>query len=242
MKAMGTDTAVYARVSTEEQSRSGLGIDAQIAAARQLAAVRGWVVLDEHIYVDEGISGTTPPASRPAMERLLAAAGRGEFANIIIFSLDRLAHRTRSILEFVDTLSGVGVAFYREQAVDTTTAAGRVVLGVLTAFAQFERDLTERTRDALAQKKEQGGRLGRLPFGYALTTDGVQIEEGKAEIVRWIFQQRDAGMSYSRIAAALNAGGTRPPGGKRWYPSGVRSIAVNAVAYAGGDGLPAILW
>jgi site-specific DNA recombinase len=239
----GTNTAIYARVSTEEQSRSGLGVDAQIAACRQLAAVRGWDVSDEHIYIDAGVSGTVSPADRPAMGRLLAAGERGEIANVVVFSLDRLARKTRVILEFVDNLSeeGVGVAFYREQAIDTTTAAGRVVLGVLAAFAQFERDLvSERTRDALAQKKEQGGRLGRLPYGYTATTEGVGIEEGKAEVVRWIFHQRSEGVSYARIATALNEHSAPPPSGKQWYPSGVRSIATNA-AYSGADGLPAIL-
>jgi site-specific DNA recombinase len=245
-KNASTNAAIYARVSTDEQAHSGLGIDAQIAACRQLAAVRGWDVADEHIYVDAGVSGTVSASNRPAMARLLRDAEEGAFGTVVIFSLDRLARKTTYILSFVESLTDgdIGVTFYREQAVDTTTAAGRVVLGVLGAFAQFERDLiSERTRDALEQKRERGWRAGRLPYGYVQDEDfSLFIDEEKAAVVCRIFQGRADGTSYGKLAKALNADGIPAPHGKKWYASGIREIVVNnEAAYRGEDGFPPIL-
>jgi DNA invertase Pin-like site-specific DNA recombinase len=136
------------------------------------------------------------------------------------------------------------VAFHREQAIDTTTAAGRVVLGVLACFAQFERDLiSERTRDALAQKMEQGWRAGRLPYGYVQGDDGgLLIDQGKAGVVRRIFAERATDTSYGKLAQALNADGIAAPHGKKWYASSVREIVLNnEAAYRGKEDFPPIL-
>lgn len=241
-----TNAAIYTRVSTDEQAQSGLGIDAQIAACHQLAAVRGWTVNPEHIYRDDGISGKVKPAQRPAMARLLAAGNAGEFTTVVIFCLDRLARKTTYILEFVEELAeaDLGVAFHREQAIDTTTAAGRVVLGVLACFAQFERDLiSERTRDALGQKRERGWRAGRLPYGYVQGDDhALHLDQAKAAVVRRIFEERAAGTSYGKLAQALNEDGINAPHGKRWYASGVREIVLNnAAAYRGEEDFPPLL-
>lgn len=237
--------AIYARVSTDEQASSGLGVDAQINACRQMAALRGWEVNEEHIFVDAGVSGTLTPERRAQMGRLLAHANEGDFSTVIIFSLDRLARKTTYILDFVETLSesDIAVTFVREQAIDTASAAGRVVMGVLAAFAQFERDLiSERTRDAIAQKQASGWRAGRLPYGYSQGTGGAVIDQGKAQVVQRIFKDRAAGDSYGKIANGLNSDNVAAPHGKRWYASSVREIVINnEAAYRGEDELPAIL-
>lgn len=230
--------AIYARVSTDEQAESGLGVDAQIAAFRQLVEMRGWQIAPAHVFIDAGVSGTTPPDQRPAMARLLAAAADGQIAHVAIYSLDRLARKTRYILEFTEQAAstGLGVAFVREAAVDTTTAAGRVVLSVIAAFAQFERDLiSERTSAALAAKRATGWKPGRLPLGYISGDDGaISVHPANARTARRILAEREAGASYRAIADGLHDDGIAAPYGRRWYASSVRAIYLeNANVYAG---------
>jgi DNA invertase Pin-like site-specific DNA recombinase len=98
-------------------------------------------------------------------------------------------------------------------AVDTTTPAGEAMANVLATFAQFERRLIgQRTREALAQKKAQGVRLGRPR----------QLSEGVRNRIR---HRRSAGATLAAIAEELNR--ERVPtaqGGAQWYPSTVRAV------------------
>jgi resolvase-like protein/recombinase len=99
-------------------------------------------------------------------------------------------------------------------AVDTTTPAGEAMANVLATFAQFERRLiAQRTREALARKREAGVKLGRP-------------RELSTSVVRRIRRERQAGRSYRAIAEALNR--DRIPtahGGKQWWPATVRAVA-----------------
>ncbi len=103
-------------------------------------------------------------------------------------------------------------------AVDTTTPAGEAMANVLATFAQFERRLIgQRTREALAEKRSQGVRLGRPR----------QLPE---EIVERIRTERASGRTLGAIAEALNRDCVpTAQGGVRWWPSTVRAVAGSCI-------------
>ena len=123
--------ALYARVSTLHGQDVGLQLD----ELRQVAGQRGWDLVEE--YVDEGVSGAK--ASRPGLDRLLADAQRGRFDVVLVWKLDRLGRSLQHLLGVLDGLAGWGVGFasVRDAGIDTTTPAGRLMLQILGAFADY---------------------------------------------------------------------------------------------------------
>ncbi len=83
----------YVRVSTEEQANEGFGLAAQLTRTQAQAIVKGWEVAPQHLYRDEGISGTPPPEDRPGLAALLAAVESAEATVVIVLGLDRLGAR-----------------------------------------------------------------------------------------------------------------------------------------------------
>lgn len=203
----------YTRVSTDEQGRSGLGLAAQRRAIEELALAKGWEV---QWYTDEGASAKS--LDRPAMQRALAALNAGEADAIVAAKLDRLS---RSVVDFGTLLDesrrksrkkhpwGIVVLDFD---LDTTTATGRMLAGILMQFAQFERELTsERTVAALAAARERGVQLGRprsLP----------------AESEARLHALRAEGRTLAATAEALNAEGVPTAHGGRWHASTVARI------------------
>lgn len=136
----------YARVSTVGQDLS-----AQEDQLRTAGCVR--------IYADHGVSGSR--ASRPEWDRCRDALRSGDV--LVVTKLDRMGRSLRAILEAVDELTEAGVALrILDLAADTGTASGRMVLSVLGAVAELERELArERTRAGLAAARSRGRRGGR---------------------------------------------------------------------------------
>jgi DNA invertase Pin-like site-specific DNA recombinase len=199
----------YSRVSTDEQTASGLGLAAQVAAIDAEAARRGWTV--EHL-ADTGVSGTVDPAARPVLGPVLDAIGPGDL--LVAAKLDRLGRSTLDVLGLADRADREGWSLVvLDLGLDTTTPVGRFTLTALAAVAQLERDLiAQRTRDALAAKRAAGVRLGR-PVAVP------------AEVAERIAADRAAGHTLQRIADALTAEDVpTAQGGARWYPSTVRSV------------------
>jgi DNA invertase Pin-like site-specific DNA recombinase len=204
-----TRAIIYCRVSTEEQGESGAGLAAQEQAARGECARRGWDV----VRVAEEVASAASVARRPKLREAIEALERGEADVLVVAKLDRLA---RSILDFVTLMArskGRGWALLAlDLQIDTTTASGKLFAHILASFAEFERDLIgQRTREALAERRRQGVRLGRP----RTLSPGVRAQ---------IVEARREGMTLRGIADALNdAGVSTAQGGKRWYPSTVRA-------------------
>lgn len=146
--------ALYARVSTADQHPEG-----QTHALRQYADARGLEVVAE--YVDHGISGAK--ARRPGLDRLMADARRRRFAAVAVVKLDRLGRSLHGLLTMAGELEALGVDLISlEDAIDTSTPAGRMFFHIRGAFAEYERALIrERTVAGLAAAKRRGKRLGR---------------------------------------------------------------------------------
>ena len=119
------------------------------------------------MYADNGVSGAKGRKQRPGLDALLKDASRGRYSVILAWALDRLG---RSLLDLLDTLSELelaGVALVlHQQAIDTTTPAGRMFFQVTGAFAEFERAMIRsRVKAGLDRAKARGVRRGRPRTG-----------------------------------------------------------------------------
>jgi DNA invertase Pin-like site-specific DNA recombinase len=204
----------YSRVSTDEQADSRNGLEAQRSAIDAEAARRGWAV--EH-HADEGASGKYINAHLSEALELLAS-GQGD--GLIVAKMDRLARSVSHAVEILALARRQGWSLVvLDLNLDLTTPAGEAMAHMLATFAQFERRLIgQRTKDALAARKRRGEPIGRP----RLATPGV---------VRRIVLDRNAGLSFGRIARALEAEAILSPAGRpTWQASTVRRIYQSATA------------
>ena len=205
----------YLRVSTSEQADSGAGIEAQRAAILAEAERRGWA----HVEFIEDAGYSAKSLKRPGLADALDRLKRGDATVLVVSKMDRLS---RSLLDFAgimqrDQREGWALVALDSPA-DLTTPTGEAMAGVLAVFAQLERRLIgQRTKDALARKREAGVKLGR-PREIAPEVEG-RVRALRAE-----------GLSLRKIAAALDAEGTATPKGGRWQPSTVQRILARPVA------------
>jgi DNA invertase Pin-like site-specific DNA recombinase len=218
-----TKTAIgYVRVSTQEQAKEGVSLDAQRDKLRSYCKLNGIKLVD--IVADEGISGST--LDRPGLQAALHMIRRGRANTLIVAKLDRLSRSLRDVCAlmsdyFTDDryhlLSVCGM-------VNTHSAAGRMLMMNLANYNQFERELiSERTREALQHMKAQGIRLGPAKYGYELSNQLdakgrrmlVPLASEQEIIARLAAAQAD-GVGFNDIARQLNAEGIRARRGGEW--------------------------
>jgi DNA invertase Pin-like site-specific DNA recombinase len=141
----------YYRVSTGRQGKSGLGLEAQRAAVKTYLNGGDWQIVDEHTEVESG-----KRSDRPALDKALAAA-RLHRASLVVSKVDRL---TRSVA-FLSRLLEAGVDVRFADLPQIEGATGRFLLQQMVAVAELEAGMiSKRTRDALAQAKKRGTKLG----------------------------------------------------------------------------------
>ena len=215
----------YVRVSTLEQAREGISLDAQEARIRSYAAAKDLDLAE--VLRDEGLSGKD--LDRPGMQRLIAACQAGEVGAVIVAKLDHLSRRTRDLLNLVeDVFQAHNVALHSlHETVDTSCASGRFFLRIMGALAEMERELIgERTAAALAHKRALGERLGTTPLGYRTPGHRLALEPVAEEqaIIRRIVDLRRRGHTYRAIAAKLNAEGVQTKRRGRWHASTVAGV------------------
>ncbi len=194
----------YVRVSTDKQADRGVSLDAQAEKIRAMAVVHNAELID--IIVDGGESAKS--LNRPGMARLLALVDSGEVQTVIIAKLDRLTRSVKDLCTLLERFERRSVALISvAESLDTGSAAGRLVLNIMTAVSQWEREaIGERTRDALCHKRNQGERVGNIPFGSRLADDGQHLESDPAEqaTLAEIRRLRNEGTTMRKIAATLN--------------------------------------
>ncbi len=208
---------IYLRVSTLRQATDGVGLDAQLAKCEAHAARMGWPVVAS--FADEGISGKDGIDNRPGLKDLLNLAQTTPNSVVVVYSVSRLARRQRLLWDLLDDRDGHGLAISSAtEPFDTTTPTGRAMLGMIAVFAQLEADMvSERTKDALAEVKAQGRRLGR-PSMNMLAPEVVQTVKD---------MYASGGWTHRTLAAELNAQGVPTASGTgRWWPKTVRAALV----------------
>ncbi|MCG6533421.1 MAG: recombinase family protein [Syntrophales bacterium LBB04] len=219
MKAYG-----YCRVSTEEQAREGISLDAQEDKIRTYAQLKDLELLD--IIRDEGYSGKN--IQRPGLQKLLALIQGPEAEAVIVYKLDRLTRNTSDLLHLVEVIFRKDNTrfFSITEEIDTDSAMGKFFLTIMGAMAQMERELiSERTVAALSYKKQQGESLGHIPYGYHRVSGRLLPDPQEGQILRKMKKWRKDGLSYGKIAQLLNE--KKIPTKKQnalWYASTVRHL------------------
>jgi len=192
----------YVRVSTDEQAREGVSLEAQRESIRAFAKSQGRKL--DRIYEDE-YTGTT--LDRPGFRQLAQDIEADLIDTVLVYKLDRLARSQRLTLQILeDNFEARSVKFKSvTEPFETSTAMGKAFLGMLAVFAQLERDtIVERTRHALSHKRSQGEHCGRPPFGYQIAPDGkLEKRPEQQQTIARIKRLRRDGKSFRSIAGLL---------------------------------------
>ncbi len=148
--------ACYARVSTADQST---GLESQVRVLRQYCQSNNIELFE--FFTDEGISGTK--ASRPALDRMMAAVENDEISAVVVYSFSRFARSTTHLLQALQVFKRKGVHFVSlTEKIDTNSAVGLAIFSILAAISQLERDLiADRVRVGLANARAKGKLIGR---------------------------------------------------------------------------------
>jgi site-specific DNA recombinase len=225
------ETAIYVRVSTEEQAQEGFSIRAQQQKLKEYANIMEWSIYD--VYLDEGISGKNI-TQRPDMTRMIADIKDGHVKNVLVFKIDRLTRSTADLVYLIDLFKEYDCAFNSlMESIDTSTASGRMFIKIIGIFAEFEREnIAERTRVGFERKAREGYTNASIFTSYGYNRANGQkiqtINEKEAENVRMIFDMYvNQGMSLSGIARSLNLREIPTKNNSFWNAAVVRNVLCN---------------
>lgn len=145
--------ALYTRVSTDQQTTENQRLELVAVAERN-----GWEIVAE--FTDHGISGAKGRDQRPGYDALMKAVARREIDLVATWAVDRLGRSLQNLVTFLTEINAKGVDLYlHQQALDTSTPSGRAMFGMLSVFADFERELIRsRIMAGLARSTKKPGR------------------------------------------------------------------------------------
>lgn len=204
------DAIIYTRVSTGKQVDGGLSLVDQLEATTSAVESRGWTVV--HHATDEGRSGKRAD-NRHGLQAALTMLDAGEAKVLVVAKLDRLARSTVDLGRLMVRAEKHGWDLVLlDLDIDTSTPAGRLILRVIGAVAEYESDLiADRARMTHRQLKAAGKRSGQKP---------ILSDEVRNRVV----DARNQGQTFGAIAAALNDEGIPTARGGTWHPSTVRHV------------------
>jgi DNA invertase Pin-like site-specific DNA recombinase len=221
----------YCRVSTEEQVRGGVSLDAQTERLEAYCRVAGLQLVE--LIREEGVSGAKPIDSRPGGSQLLSLVNFGRVQHVVALKLDRLFRDTEDALFQTRHWDSAGVALHLidlgGQTINTKSPMGRMMLTVMAGLAELERNLiAERTAVALGHKKAHLQVYGPVPYGFERKGDLLVVVKSEQAVIEQMRVWRDAGISLRQIAASLNEKGiATKAGGRQWYASTVQKVLDN---------------
>lgn len=197
--------ALYIRVSTDAQREEGYSIDAQKEMLSAYCVSRQ--ISDYEFYIDGGFTGSN--IDRPEMQRLIGDIKLGRISHVIVYKLDRLSRSQKDTLYLIeDVFNPHGVSFVSlNENMDTSTPIGRAMLGIMSAFAQLEREtIRERTRMGMKERVKNGywPGGGKVPFGYDYDREkGILVPNADADKVRLMYELYLRGWSMMKIASEV---------------------------------------
>jgi DNA invertase Pin-like site-specific DNA recombinase len=236
----------YTRISKEERDRGGVSLLAQADVTRAHCLSNNLEVVE--VLADDGVSGGMDLKDRPSGKRLVQLVSEGGVQAIVALKLDRVF---RDAIDALSTIRrwkqrNIAVHLLDIPGVDTSTAAGWLQLTVQAGVAEHERNrIRERTREALAFKRQRHELYARIPLGFRLqcghashdeppglrpvecrTLVPVDDEQITLETARRL---RAAGHSYRRIAKVLTRLGRPTKRGGEWRASTIRGMLRNPI-------------
>jgi site-specific DNA recombinase len=212
----------YVRVSTEDQALGGVSLAAQ--EARIAAYARAMEYDVSEVIRDAGESAKS--LQRPGIGHLLDQVRADRVDRIVVAKLDRLTRNVRDLSDLIDLCAKHGVALVSVgETLDTSTAAGRMVVNMLGVVAQWEREaIGERTATSLAHKRRQRSAYSPTPFGYIRKGDALVPLAQEQDALLEAMRMDRAGASFREIGAMLTTRGVRPKRAKVWHASSVRAM------------------
>ncbi len=244
--------AIYARKSTDQNgvADEAKSVARQVEHAKNYATRKGWTVADEHVYIDDGISGAEF-ANRPGFVRLMnALAPRAPFDALVVSELSRLGREQLETGYALKQLSQAGVqvwSYLEDREIRLDTPTDKFMMAAMNFAAEMERDKArQRTYDAMARKATAGHVTGGRVFGYdnveilgppdgqgRQTRSHVERRINKAEeaVVVRIFESCASGIGLTRTAKRLNADGTSAPRPQQGRPTGWVASSVRQILY-----------
>lgn len=212
----------YVRVSTEEQARSGVSLEAQHQSLTAYATLRGLDLVET--IEDPGISAGKPLETRPGGRRLLIATRRRKspIKAVVAWRLDRLFRSAIDCLRSVEQWDKAGIALHLVSmggaSIDTSTASGKLFLTMLAGMAEHERMvISERTKEAMRHMRETGQKISSdPPYGFRFEGKAVVPDHDEQLVVAQVLDLHRDGNTYRGIADALNESEI-PARGERWH-------------------------
>jgi len=219
----------YVRVSTDEQTNSGAGLSAQTDACGRYAAQNGQA--DLAFFADEGISGAAGLDKRPSLLDAISALSAGDV--LLVAKRDRLGRDPLivAMIESAVARKGARIVSAAGEGTEGDDPASILMRRMIDAFSEYERLVIKaRTKSALQAKKARSERVGHIPFGYCLASDGKHLEQAPTEqsILGQINALKNRGLSLRQIASELNSRNAFNRGGTPWNHVAVSRVSKNA--------------
>jgi site-specific DNA recombinase len=224
---MGKDElmiALYSRVSTQEQAEHGHSIDEQRDRLNKYCDAMSWTTRKE--YTDAGFSGAN--TDRPALKQLIRDIKCGNVEKVLVYKLDRLSRSQKDTLMLIEDVFLANNCDFvsMSENFDTSTPLGRAMIGILSVFAQLEREtIKERMfmgKEARAKQGKYGGSRF-VPIGYDYVDGELIVNDFEKLQIRQIFDDYIAGIGCRKIADRLNEKGFTHKYGK-WIEKSVRNV------------------
>jgi len=221
-----TAAVIYLRVSTDEQSESGAGLAAQLDSCRRWVGTAGADAIGP--FSDEGISGAAGLEKRPSLLEAIASLGKGDV--LLVAKRDRLGRDPLVIamIEASVARKGARIVSAAGEGTDGEEPTHVLMRRMVDAFGEYERlIIIARTKAAMRAKVKRCERVGRIPYGFDLAEDGVNLVENPNEqrVLVLVAELREAGYSMRKIAAELTSRGIETKGKSRtWSFSTVQRI------------------
>ena len=220
-------TAVYTRVSTEDQAKEGFSLDNQLEKLRNYCSARDWGIEKE--YIDDGYSGRD--IKRPAYTMMMDDIDSWDI--LLVMKMDRIHRNSKNFMSMMEQLRQKNREFVSmTESLDTSTAMGRFVMDIIQRIAQLESEqIGERVYDGMKQKARQGeGILGSpSPFGYYYHEGTLTINDDEAKTARLIYSQYLLGKSIGSISNMLDTNRFPTKRGGAWERKTVSRILSNPV-------------
>ena len=195
--------AGYVRVSTDRQKEEGYSIDEQIERLTAYCHAMGWHVVK--FYTDAGYSGAN--MNRPALTDLIEASQSRLIDAVVVYKLDRLSRSQRDTLTIIEGFLEHGVDFVSmTESFDTSTPFGHATVGILSVFAQLEREQIKERCSLGREGRAKGGKYrggGYTPIGYEYKDGQLIVNESEAAQIRLIHERFQHGDSFRSIAKMM---------------------------------------
>lgn len=200
------NAGIYIRVSTREQAQEGYSVGSQTEKLKAYCTAKDWEIYK--LYIDPGFSGSS--LKRPALQQMLNDIAEHRLDIVLVKKLDRLSRSQKDTLYLIeDVFLKNNVSFVSmEESFDTSTAFGRATIGILSVFAQLERDMIkERTNDGRIERAKEGYYHGGsyAPVGYDYIDGKLIVNEYEALQVREIFSLFNNGYTINYIQKYMSA-------------------------------------